>query len=131
MRNHTPVDVINRLKGIARSSIRRGHYERALSAISNAGQILYYWNQYFVDRELEEYLLSLSSLMIKPEYSQTSGEKNTILFYDGFGDDVRGLAAIYLKGFVQLNYRVIYLVNENRKNNQPSLYKMLEDADVV
>jgi len=131
MRSKTPDKVIEKLKKIARSNIRHENYERALAAISNAGNILYYWNQFFTDKDLEDGLMSLSSLMLRPQNSKFVQNNNTILFYDGFGGDTRGLAAIYLKGLVRLNYQVVYLVPERARHNQPHLHQLLVGGNIV
>lgn len=57
-------------------------------------------------------------------------QKNVILFYDGFGMDMRGLAIIYLKALAELGYKIIYVTNARAKGKQPMLFSVLQPYEV-
>ena len=93
--------------------------------------MLYESNQYYVDNDLENALLNIQKqLQKKCDFEEIKDvNTKTVLFYDGFGLDSRGLAYIYLKALVNLGYKVIYMTIPNAQGNIPRITKMIEDAD--
>ena len=71
-------------------------YEEALSKIANMANMLYESNQYYVDDDLENALLNIQKqLQKKCDFEEIKDvNTKTVLFYDGFGLDSRGLAYI-------------------------------------
>lgn len=105
-------------------------YEEALSKIANMANMLYESNQYYVDNDLENALLNIQKqLQKKYDFEEIKDVNNkTVLFYDGFGLDSRGLAYIYLKALVNLGYKVIYMTISNAQGNISRITKLIEDA---
>lgn len=105
-------------------------YEEALSKIANMANMLYESNQYYVDNDLENALLNIQKqLQKKCDFEEIKDvNTKTVLFYDGFGLDSRGLAYIYLKALVNLGYKVIYMTISNAQGNIPRITKMIEHA---
>ena len=57
-------------------------------------------------------------------------DDDTILFYDGFGFDMRGLAYIYLKAMVELDYKIIYISIANEAKHQPQIAELLKEQKI-
>ena len=91
---------------------------------------MYESNQYYVDNDLENALLNIQKQLQKKYDFEEIKDVNTktVLFYDGFGLDSRGLAYIYLKALVNLGYKVIYMTISNAQGNIPRITKLIEDA---
>ena len=122
---------IKRLKKIAFRSVRNGMFEKALAALSSASELTYYYNQKYIDENLEEEIKSISlSLLGECNISKRMLNPDTVLFYDGFGFDTRGLALIYLKGLIANGYIIIYVTNKGSKNKQPEILKNLKGHKV-
>ena len=118
-----------KLKYIINESIQRGNYEKTLAGINACAQLLYIWNQRYTDEELERYIEEISSKVVKVNLKEDA-DRNTVLFYDGFGLDTRGLALIYLKAIAQLGYKIIYLVPQKSKGDQPEIHRVLDGYNV-
>ena len=105
-------------------------YEEALSKIANMANMLYESNQYYVDDDLENALLNIQKQLQKKYDFEEIKDVNTktVLFYDGFGLDSRGLAYIYIKALVNLGYKVIYVTIPNAQGNIPRITKLIENA---
>ena len=90
-------------------------YEEALAKITTLANSLYESNQYYVDDDLENALFNIQKQLQKKYDFEEIKDVNTktVLFYDGFGLDSRGLAYIYLKALVNLGYKVIYMTIPN------------------
>ena len=105
-------------------------YEEALAKITTLANSLYESNQYYVDDDLENALLNIQKQLQKKYDFEEIEDLNTktVLFYDGFGLDSRGLAYVYLKALVNLGYNVIYMTIPNAQGNIPRITKMIEHA---
>lgn len=106
-------------------------YEEALAKITTLANSLYESNQYYVDNDLENALFNIQKQLQKKYDFEEIKDVNTktVLFYDGFGLDSRGLAYVYLKALVNLGYKVIYVTIPNARGNIPRITKMIEHAD--
>lgn len=120
--------VLGKLKKISRKALQREQYDKVLSAVAAGAKILYAYNQKYCDDTFEETLLSVSDKMfpVRPQWTPDA-EKKTVLFYDGFGFDTRGLALIFLKGLVRKGYHVVYVTAELWKGKQPEITKATAD----
>lgn len=123
--------VEKKLKKIINHSIQKKRYEKAMSAIASCAQLFYIWNQKYVDYQLEMYSNDISDKLVEVTILKSNVKSDTILFYDGFGFDTRGLAIIYLKAFAELGYKIVYLVPNRCKNQQKELKNILEKFDVT
>lgn len=105
-------------------------YEEALANITTLANSLYESNQYYVDNDLENALLNIQKQLQKKYDFGEIKEVNdkTVLFYDGFGLDSRGLAYIYIKALVNLGYKIIYMTIPNAQGNIPRITKLIEEA---
>ena len=106
------------------------NYEAALGKISALADVLYNSNQFYVDADLEAALCNIQRRLYGQSGFLPIGEtdSNTIIFYDGFGLDNRGLAYIYLKALTQLDYKVIYLTISQAQGNIKRITSLIENA---
>lgn len=119
---------LDKLMRIADNAINKGKYNLALSALSAYCNIQYSINQVYTDLDAEDLVLQISQKIVKvPEYYQ--GEKNTVLFYDGFGLDLRGWAASFAKALSSLEYDVLYVVPLHSKGKIPHIKKEVEKGN--
>lgn len=116
--------IVSELKGIAKTSIKRKKYNTAFAAISGAAEILYIFNQIYVDDDLEELTISLGE-NLKAKYRIANYRKeecsNTILVYDGFGLDTRGVILMYLNALGLNGYPVCYVTNKEVHEAIPTI----------
>ncbi len=124
----------DRLATIAKKALEKSRYETALSAIACSGGIQYWFNQVYTDSRLEDMLKQLAE-KLRPNYSeqlsQTQADGNTVLFYDGFGLDTRGVAGMYLSALKRNGYRIVYVTRTAPENGLPTLMDILKNADAV
>lgn len=120
-----------RLYKIAENSINKKKYEAALEAIASCAELEYQWNQFYRDERLEQYLKEIQGIIMKPSYGQDETDLRTILFYDGFGYDIRGLMINYVESLLALGYRVIYVVSALAQKQQPTLDKIARNQNLV
>lgn len=124
--------MINKLKRITNRAILKGNNEKAMSAISIGCQILYEYNQCYTDDDFENGVISIAK-----RYQQQYKEKlvvyqhrpDTVLFYDGFGLDTRGVAKMYLNALKKNGYHIVYVTDRNSQGQMPDTDAILEDAD--
>lgn len=119
--------VVARLKNGIRKEIQRDRYDAALSLLSACAAIQYKANQCYTDTELEACLREITEKVLPPVQQKTCWDRNTILFYDGFGLNSRGLIRIYLKALCRLGH-VIYLTKESCKNALPDVRNILHEG---
>lgn len=118
------LQLIKKLSDRLDIEIRNEHYENALEIISICAKILYQTNIYYVDKKLERKLHEISGRIgLTPVF----GEKcDTVLFYDGFGLNDRGLVQIYLKGLCTIK-KVVYVTYEDCKDQIPDVLRILNE----
>ena len=115
---------------IAELSLEKGKYERCLAAISAASQMLYNWNQTYTDDLLESLLQKAANSTKSTKYHMKGEDEESILFYDCFGLDVRGLALIYLKALGAIGKKIVYVVPESAQNKQTEIDKVCDEAGI-
>lgn len=120
-----------KLKRILAYSLKNNHCETALEAIAADAELKYQWNQNYVDEELENAVEELKEKLSLPKYECKEASENTILFYDGFGEDTRGLMLIYVQNLLAIGYHVVYVTVESAAGNQPGLDKISRGQNFV
>lgn len=132
---HPLVDMhIFEQKNIIKLFVRDGNYEVALSEIAYLASLLCEYHQFYTDDILEDYLLEIANRISLPVCNRELAEikslkQCTVLFYDGFGLDVRGLAQVYLEALIDLNCHIVYVTKETSKGRIPTLLNMLERGE--
>lgn len=98
--------------------------EKVLQLMSAKARLQYIYNQQYTDNASEQILKCIAeSYTVKHEMNKT-----TVLFYDGFGLDKRGLAQIYLKALLQNNYEVVYVTRAMKREDQPQIMSILDQG---
>ena len=126
--------LIDDLKKVCERSIKVNQCESAMAAISVAGHILYRYNQCYTDLELEcmiERIAEIKRTKYKEMLNLFKTDPNTVLFYDGFGLDTRGVAGMYLNALKKNGYRIVYVTDSFSQGSLIELSKQMRDADIV
>lgn len=122
--------VIEKLRTIISDKIKNKDYIEALAVIAASASLQHDTNQRYVDNFLEKCIIKLSKIVVKvPECY--NAENNTVLFYDGFGLDLRGLAITYTRAIAKGGFKLIYVIPKGSKNKIPHIIKELEGYNVV
>ena len=121
----------DRYCGEIERAIQTGRTERAAAMLSVCGELLYESNQSYTDDRLESYMEALSELTNDDRFSGIKGKEKTVLFYDGFGTDTRGLALVYLKALIGLGYKIIYVSPLHSRDKQPVIDSLLAGTETV
>ncbi len=125
---------LSKLKSIMNKALEHGKFERAMSCISAGCQLLYDYNQYYTDKDFENGVTSIAGYFLD-EYSERlkgyHGDKQVVLFYDGFGLDTRGVAKCYLNALVRDAFKVIYVTTDFSKGNMVETESVAKGGDVT
>lgn len=129
-----------KLKQIIRKN-KDNNFEKTFAAIAAYADLAYNWNQFYSDIEVEDLICKLSDKIYSKDcyyckFNKLANDEykagdNTVLFYDCFGLDTRGLAAIYAKALVSLNYKVIWVTTNKAKGKIPTIERFLDKGNVV
>lgn len=127
-------NVIQRLKNNITRALLKGQDEKAMALMRTLAGLLYILNQEYKDDMLEDQLFCLIQNLFGEKNYQCDGtsangcgqfHEDKVLFYNGFGSNVRGLSMIYLKALLQ-NRQVIYVVNKKIETNVPEVRRLLQ-----
>ena len=116
---------VSRLKVGIRREMKRERWDQALSLLSACAALLYKANQSYTDVELEQWLYAIAREVLPGQ--EKRGQGDSILFYDGFGYNDRGLIQIYLRALCRLGH-VIYVTAEANRSQLPDVLQILEDG---
>lgn len=117
---------IQRLNFLGKQYCDRGKYEEALDFFRISAKLQYCYNQQYCDDYIENQLQIISrKLKISFEHGTRS---KSVLLYDGFGYDLRGLAYIYLEALCKNGYDIIYITCEEDCKKQPNIMRLLKDG---
>ena len=115
--------IIKKYKKSANKCIKKEKYELALEMISNAAKLIGSSNIEYKDENLEGMIENIS-LKLDLNTMNKKFISNTIIFYDGFGENTRGLAEIYLMSLVKIK-SIVYVTYKDRKDKIPGLINLL------
>lgn len=121
------MEKVQKIKSNIATAIGKEDYSNALELISLAGDILYNYNQYYSDADLEENVKVISEKILGKSELDNLNE-DIVIFYDGFGLDTRGLAQIYLLPLCNFK-KVIYVTNEKQSNSLPTIQEILKKGN--
>ena len=119
--------LICKLKRIVQRFVNNQQYEMALKLVSLCANILYDTNIYYVDLDLELVLQKTAQALLLSETCERTKEVedfDTVLFYDGFGLDNRGLAKIYLRAIGEKK-KLCYVTYKNRCKEIPEILSII------
>lgn len=131
-KNDDVKNVIDRLKFVMRKSLQKGNYERCMASISVGCQILYEYNQYYMDSDFENGVVQVANGIrgdYQDELKAFCKSQKTVLFYDGFGLDTRGVAKMYLNAIWKNGYKIIYVTGKSSKGYMPETDAILRAAE--
>lgn len=120
--------IITKWKCFIKYLIDQEKDDYALRVTSALATFLYEWNQSFVDDEIENYLDIVSRRNLSSNFTKSQCAHKTVLYYDSFGFDNRGLTIIYLKSLCEVGYKVIYISPEGQ--NQPILETATQGCNI-
>ena len=124
-----PLKYINKLKVYIKNLIQNKKYNKALTYISLCSNLLYNYNQYYYDDDLENYIRQISESLL--QNSNIKGlDNDVVVFYDGFGLDRRGLVYIYIYALTKFK-KVVYITNEKRQYEIPTISNILEKNNCI
>lgn len=106
-------------------------YEDVLAYTEMLAELLYAYNQVYIDEELEKNLLKVSKEIMDVHGLTANDMTNKVLFYDGFGLDIRGLALIFLKALTKKNYEIIYVTTTKAKGTLTEIEKLASAEGIV
>lgn len=125
--------IITMLKKIMTKAIDSEKYEVALSAIACGCNILYEYNQKYYDNDFEDGVVSIARtnrFVDTDTLNKYIGKSDTVLFYDGFGLDSRGVSRIYLNALIKNKYHVIYVSPIKTASSMTKTKALFEGANV-
>lgn len=109
--------VYNSILRHAEMSFSQHDVEAALCRVQLAAELQYIVNEIFLDERLE-HLLGLISVEIVGKKKDYKGKEGTVLFYDHYGLDNRGLTQQYLDALYQIDGISVVYVLENTANQK-------------
>ena len=108
---------------VVKNEIEKKNYEVALTAARTLSGIYYNYNQIYTDKEIEDELLEIRDVILEKKPYKT--DKNCVFFYDGFGLDLRGWAASYMRGLTSQGYFVVYTCPKSKEGKIPHIISEL------
>lgn len=120
----------NHMKRVAQKYMRHGKYEKALRTIFVACGFMYNFSQIYYDDELELIVKQIGSNIAGRNRNGNRSE-NSVVFYDGFGNDRRGLAVIYLAALKNAGYRITYITYAHFRNSINQIKDLLRDEEIA
>ncbi len=115
-----------KLKRAAGKLFKKGLFEKTLRLIYLLAGLMYTVNQKFYDDKLEEVLIEMGR-NIAGERKPYQSKKNHVIFFDGFGNEDRGLMLIYVKALLELGYDISYITRYEKAETIPRLRGELGD----
>ena len=110
-------------------SFRKKRYNRCVKCIAAAAHLQYYYNHIYTDKRLNNLLRDLSSVLF--DRVEETYNSNTVIFYDSFCWDNRGLTQHYLDALVSTNHYRIILISEHPLDEKGNdIKKYIEDNDI-
>lgn len=105
-----------KLKNKAKRYVEQGEYENALKYIELAAYIMYPVSLIHADYEFENMLKCIGEYLGRNHIYKIEDKcVPRVLFYDGFGYNLRGLACIYIQALVSAGVEILYLSNRNQQ----------------
>lgn len=116
-------NILEKLDNLCDKNFKNRKFKNLLQSMTIKAKLQYIINQQYVDDKLEQIIRQIVN---ERNHNFTHHlDDNTILFYDGFGEDFRGLAYIYLRALVNLNYKIVYVTKKEAREKQPMISTLL------
>lgn len=101
-----------KLQRKAKSLVEEGKDSEAISVLKTMGKFMYQYNCIYADQKADELLLILGKKF--PCNLKNTPNQRSIVFYDYFAKENRGLTSIYIKALVALGYDILYITYQER-----------------
>lgn len=116
----------NKLKIISKCYYFYGLYSWAMDVICIAATLMYNFNMFYYDEELELMLKNISKKIMKKKCKPEVYDKNRVVFYDYFSLDNRGLTEQYLQGLIDNDYEILYITLQKKSEKMHNILKKLK-----
>lgn len=118
-----------KLKQLISINIDNQKFEKACSYIQSASKLMYSANLVYSDEELENQIKKIAnSVIIKKDINPI---KDSVLFYDFFSIDNRGLTEQFIESIIEKNkYKLVYISGHKKNSSSIEIYKMLQNSNV-
>jgi len=103
------------------------NYEDALASAKVLATIYYKYNQIYADLPLEAKLIQIRNQLLKQ--NTYVPDDHCVMFYDGFGMDLRGWAASFVRALSKLGYYVVYVCPSNAAGKIPHILSELRQGN--
>lgn len=113
--------ILEKLINIANKSIENGKFDITLQCINAYAAIQYEINQQYVSYKAEKILMKISNTIKMSDLDHYLPNDSCVLFYDGFGLDLRGWAICYVKALASAGYNLVYVTKDNSKGRIPHI----------
>lgn len=101
-------------------------YSQSMDIIANAANLMYNFNIIYTDNEIESLLIKIAQrLFANVHFNSTTPNQKSIVFYDYFSLDNRGLTEQYLQGLMDLNYEILYITLQKNPSNMQNILSKL------
>ena len=120
--------IVHDIKKCIQKALLKEQYATALDLVSQCANILYNTNIYYTDSDLEQVLKQTAKKLLPCESCANiaaTTDAETLLFYDGFGLDNRGLAKIYLRALVG-EKKIHYVTYKSRAQQIPGILNIVQ-----
>lgn len=122
----------NKLKILCKKNLEKKEYEEAIESLKIAAKLMYNFNLVYTDDELEKMILNISKNIFQNiSNKEIERKSNTVVFYDYFSLDNRGLTEQYIEALINLNYEIIYITQQNNLNKMENILKLLKKSPNV
>ena len=119
----------NKLKTLCKKNLEKEEYEEAIECLKIAARLMYNFNLIYTDDDLEKTILNISKKFFQNiSNKENERENNTVVFYDYFSLDNRGLTEQYIEALINLNYKIIYITQQNNLNKMENILKLLKKS---
>ncbi len=126
--------LVNNLKKVMNEALGKDDQEKAMASVSAGCKVLYYYNQRYTDSDYEEGISRIAkyySEKFRDELKKYSPDNNTVLFYDGFGLDTRGVARMYINAIVKNGYNLVYVTHSRAQSEMPDTLNLLNSVNAT
>lgn len=119
----------NKLVFLSEKLFAKKQYENAVTAIKTAASLMYNFNIIYTDARLESLLHKIADVHISQ--LTTKKTEKTVLFYDWWCWETRGLSNIYIKALLANGYKVIVVTQKYNRNTTDWLIDLLGENGCI
>lgn len=118
-----------KLSKIRSHAFKHNRVDKIMQTIASEASVEYQLNQNMTSQALEHDCLELSKRY--SAHGKYHSDKESVLFYDGFGLDLRGWAASFARALAHMNKKIVYVTKEECCNKIPHVLRELQGGNTV